>query len=47
MEEIFKKDSPKHPHLIGSYKNLAVIYRDMNNSKEFEKYKALYFEGIL
>ena len=45
MEKLFKKNHPKHPYLIGSYGNVAVIYRDMNNSEMFEKYLLKYLEG--
>jgi hypothetical protein len=38
MEILFKKENPKHPYLIGSYGNIALIYRDMNNSEMFERY---------
>ena len=31
--------------IILSYKNIALIYRDMNNSEMFEKYNLKYLEG--
>jgi tetratricopeptide (TPR) repeat protein len=45
MERLFKKENPKHPYLIGSYGNIALIYRDMNNSEMFMKYLLKYLEG--
>jgi len=37
-EILFKKDNPKHPTLIVIYGNIALIYRDMNNSEMSIKY---------
>ena len=45
MEKLFKKTYPKHPYLIGFYGNIAVIYRDMNNSEMYERYRLKYLEG--
>ena len=45
MEILFKKENPKHPYLIGFYLNIALIYRDMNNSEMFKRYKLMYLEG--
>jgi hypothetical protein len=45
LEILFKKENPKHPYLIASYGHIALIYRDINNSEMFERYKLKYLEG--
>jgi tetratricopeptide (TPR) repeat protein len=44
-EILFKKENPTHPDLIASYGNIAMIYRDMNNSEMFKKYGLMYLKG--